>query len=236
MKDITNRFEAYYSPCSALVFYRCNTGMNESYVEFYDIDKNGIPINAHPLTVRESRKLAESLMVDREKANQLRSDGLLPSNLLYFDAGSDKIIWYTKAQFRDLYFTESLNIPSGRCHTPAMLWVAYRDSLNVHALIGDRKPTLNTPLFFAPFFNVNKSGNVCLGSVDVQTTEHNSVKDLMKLWETYFFNSYFSHLMEDHIPTNGNCVLLWEDLIGSDKPFPKEILKKTGNKLKDLLK
>lgn len=236
MKDITNQFETYYSPISALVFYRCNSAMNESYVEYYDMDKNGAPINAHPLTVHEAIKLAESLTVEKDKTNKLTSDGILPANLLYFDAESDKIMWYTKPQFRNLYFTKSLGIPSGRCHTPAMLWTADRKSLNVYALIGNRKPTLNSPLFYAPFFNVNESGNVCLGSVDVQTEEKGSVKELMKLWETYFFNSYFSHLMAEHNPVNGNCVLLWEDLSGSEKCFPENMLIKTNQKLKDVLR
>ncbi|MDR2270469.1 MAG: prokaryotic E2 ligase family D protein [Sphingobacterium sp.] len=237
MKDVTNNFELYYQPSSALVFYWCDKGLNDTYVEYYDIDNNtGAPINAHPLTVREAKKLAKSLNVDSEAGNQLKSDGLLPSNLLYFDAGSDKIAWYSKAQFRDIYFTESLGIPSGRCHTPALLWVADRESLNVHALTADRKPTLNTPLFYAPFFNVRKNGNVCLGSVSVKTDEIGSVRELMKLWETYFFNSYFSHLMENHNPIDGNCVLLWESLMGTEKKFPTEVLFKSKQKLKDILK
>jgi hypothetical protein len=54
----------------------------------------------------------------------------------------------------------------------------------------------------------------------------NFVGRIYKKWEDYFFNSYFSHLMNEHNPINGNCVNLWKSLINTEKQFPKETLKK----------
>jgi len=235
MEDITNSFETYFYPSSALVFYQSKGGFNDTYVEYFDMDNNGIPLNAHPLTVEESKRLATALNVDEDDRNQLKSDGILTNNLLSFDAKSATIIWYTKAQFRELLFAEGLGIKSGTANVPPMVWMADRDSLHVYALSTNRKPTANTPLHYAPFFNVYESGEVCMGTVDIKASETGSINELMTLWESYFFNSYFSHLMADHNPVNGNCVLLWESLVGSNAIFPNEMLIRNNKKLKDLL-
>ena len=49
--DITENFGTLYFPKSALVFYETKGTNTDSYVEHFDMDRNGNPINAHPLTV-----------------------------------------------------------------------------------------------------------------------------------------------------------------------------------------
>ena len=56
--DITANFGTLYFPKSALVFYETNSTEKETYVEHFDMDKDGNPINAHPLTVKEANVLA----------------------------------------------------------------------------------------------------------------------------------------------------------------------------------
>ena len=48
-----------YYPKSALVFYETKGTENDMYVEHFDMDSNGTPINAHPLTVEEANILAK---------------------------------------------------------------------------------------------------------------------------------------------------------------------------------
>ena len=55
MKDITQDFGTLYHPTTALVFYQNDERNIETYVEHFDMDKNGNPINAHPLTEREAK-------------------------------------------------------------------------------------------------------------------------------------------------------------------------------------
>ena len=134
-----------------------------------------------------------------------------------------------------IVFTENLEIPNGRAEVPAMLWLANKRSLKIFALSSNRRPTEKTELFYAPFFNVYENGNVCMGTVDVHIQNSTSLEEFIKNWEDYFFNSYFSHLMNEHNPINGNCVNLWKSLINVEKPFPKEALKKANRTLKNLL-
>ncbi|KQB43869.1 PRTRC system protein B [Flavobacterium daejeonense] len=236
MNDITENFGTLYHPKLALVFYQTKEMNSDTYVESFDMDKNGNPINAHPLTVREANQLAKALKTAKEEKEPcLKSEGIISNAILHIDPVQNKVIWFTKSMQRELCFTENLGIPKGLVNVPPMLWIANKNSLSVFALGSNRKPNENTKLYNAPFFNVYENGNVCMGTVDVQIKKIASLEEFTIAWETYFFNSYFSHLMQDYNPINGNCVILWESLVNTNNAFPKEVLKKNGKTLKDIL-
>ena len=239
MKDITQDFGTLYHPTSALVFYQTNEGIIETYVEYFDMDKNGNPINAHPLTEKEAKTLIKALNTKTQKEKSkdfLKPKGILPTNILQINPSENgSVLWFTKSRKQHLYFTENLEISNGRADVPAMLWFANKQSLKIFALSSNQRPTEKTPLFYAPFFNVYENGNVCMGTVDVHIQNSTSLEEFIKNWEDYFFNSYFSHLMNEHNPIKGNCVNLWKSLINVEKPFPKEALKKANRTLKNLL-
>lgn len=236
VNDITENFGTLYHPKSALVFYETIGTNTDVYVEYFDMDSNGTPINAHPLTVKEANVLAKALKTDEENSKAfLKPKGILPTNILHINP-SEKgtVLWYTKAQQRKLYFVESLGIPNGMAQVPPMLWLANKNSLTVFALANDRRPTEKTPLYYAPFFNIYEKGNVCMGTVSIDIKNSASVEEFIQAWEHYFFNSYFSHSLCENL-TKKNIVTLWKDLISTDKPFPKEVLKKNNKTLKNLL-
>jgi hypothetical protein len=58
----------------------------------------------------------------------------------------------------------------------------------------------------------------------------------MELWQTYFFNSYFSHLFGVHQPVKGNIVQLWQHLTASGEQFPTDVLIPNQYQIKNLLK
>ena len=241
MKDITQNFGTLYHPTNALVFYQNDERNIETYVEHFDMDKNGNPINAHPLTEREAKELLKALTIKTQKEkNQdfLKPNGILSTRILQINPNAENgsAIWYTKSMKRQLYFTENLEIPNGTAEIPAMLWLATKRSLKIFALPNNSRPTEKTPLFYAPFFNVYEDGNVCMGTVDVNFQNSTSLEEFTEKWENYFFNSYFSHLMNEHNPIKGNCVSLWKSLINTEKQFPKEALKQANRTLKNLLK
>lgn len=227
-----------YEPKSALVIYQTREPYNtETYVEYFDMDNNGIPINAHPLSVREAENLAKTLKTkaQREKA-YLQSQGLLPKNILQIKLDRNgTVIWFSKPQKRQLFFIESLGIPNGFAHMPTLLWKATANSISVYALKTNRRPTANTPLYYAPFFNVYEDGNVCMGTVEIEMQKAECLEDFITEWEEHFFNSYFSHLLGNYCPIKSNIVSLWKELINTDKPFPINELKKNNRILKDLL-
>jgi hypothetical protein len=75
-----------------------------------------------------------------------------------------------------------------------------------------------------------------MGTVDVNIKNSASVEEFTTAWENYFFNSYFSHLLDNYNPIKGNCVNLWKKLMETNENFPADILKKNNKTLKNLLR
>lgn len=237
MKNITSDFQQLYVPVKALVVYESIVDESSVYVEAFDADQKGFLINAHPLSVRETEMLAETLRHAHEFNNHfLRPKGLLPENILHLDAGKEgQAIWYSHARTVNLFFKEDLGIPNGKAHVPPMVWKASLKELSVFALGENKKPSLKTPLFHAPFFNIHRDGKVCMGTVDIDIEEKSSLEDFMQAWENYFFNSRFSHLLQSDSPVSCNIIQLWQQQVASKRKFPMNILVKTGDSLKKII-
>lgn len=240
MRNITAAFSDHYQPVQALLIRKAPQESrdyeHDYYVESYDIDAKGHPINAHPLSEAEAKALAKALYTSSDKQTSfLQPEGLLPENVLYIKpSSSGHAIWYTPPQQRQVHFIEKLDIPSGMAHIPGLIWKADKKRLMLFAVEADRKPTLTTQLFAAPFFNVYKEGGVCMGTVDVKISSSISLESFMTAWENYFFNSYFSHTIQTNA-TVDNIVFLWKSLVEEQIPFPKESLVKLNKTLKSIL-
>jgi PRTRC genetic system protein B len=250
MTNISEQFNNQFSPVKALLIYQNQAThkdiygsdtdkTTEVYVESYDIGKRGQPINAHPLSIAEIVSLSKLFQSTEElKNNYLKPKGLLPSNILYLDPQTEGyVIWFTPPMEGDLFFVDGLQIPTGKAHIPAMVWKASKNSLNVYALKGKSKPNANTPLYHAPYFNIYDNGNLCMGTVQIAIDRFTRLEDFISKWETYFFNSYFSHTIGNHNGAQIDLVSLWQTQVGTGKAFPTELLNKHRNLLlKNLIK
>jgi PRTRC genetic system protein B len=221
MTDITNTFGTLYHPQKAFVVYEQQGTAKHIYVECYDLDPTGRPINAHPLSLLEAGKLCKALhTTEKKQSSFLASKGLLPSNVLHIRTDRNPYaLWHTPAQAVKLYFREDLGIQSGFCNIPAMVWKATKTSIAVYAL-ADGEIRADAMLFNAPFFNMHDDGRVCMGNVSLDIKKDCSLEDFISLWERAFFDSYFSHLIMGYSPVKGNIVQLWKSLSGTGKPFP----------------
>ncbi|MEH3112187.1 hypothetical protein [Pedobacter terrae] len=84
--NVTENFGTLYHPKSALVFYETAGTETDMYVEHFDMDSNGMPVNAHPLNVKEANVLAKALQTDEEKSKAfLKPKGILPTNILHIN-------------------------------------------------------------------------------------------------------------------------------------------------------
>jgi PRTRC genetic system protein B len=248
MMNASEDFNTQYKPVKALLIYQSERNKNKHeyassdnennqvYVESYDIGKQGNPINAHPLSMAEMVSLSMLFQSTQEMwSNYLKSKGVLPNKILYINSQTNGFaVWYTPPQEVSLYFVPGLKIPNGNAKIPAMVWKATKDSLNVYAVKGKAKPTEKNTLYHAPFFNLYDSGNVCMGTVNIEIDRLTSLEDFMSKWETYFFNSYFSHTIGNHHKSE-DLVVLWQSLIGTETDFPQEQLIKHHLSFKSLL-
>lgn len=237
MNNITALFKDVYQPMQALVVFQHATDDTSFYIESYDMDEQGRPINAHPLNEEEMGTLAD--LFSKPKPNRptfLEVKGLLPENVLCVRPADGFALWYTPARQQPLFFADRLGIQSGKASVPALLWKASLHQLTIFALREFTRPTLNTKVDYAPFFNINSQGLVCMGTVNTEIPNHIALEDFMQAWETFFFNSYFSHLTGNHCPVAVNIVQLWQELVLTDLPFPTAVLMPSRYTLKDLLK
>ena len=95
--------------------------------------------------------------------------------------------------------------------------------LFVRALETDERPTGETPLKTAPYWNCDAAGRVCLGSMRVP--DETTVESIAG-WQMGFFRSQFTHAngavrLTSH---TGGFLGLWKILKGSQDPFPTEFL------------
>jgi len=236
MKNITAKFSKTYIPAKALLLY-IGQENEEFYIESYDIGKNGMPINAHPLTMRESQSLADILNTTEEnRQNFLQPKGLLGQEVIYINSQRNGfVIWYTPEMKKHLTFKADLTIADGMATVPPLLWKATASSLEIWALKESKRPEISTVLCHAPFFNIYDDGRVCMGSVDIDIDRGCDLETFIFSWETYFFGSAFSHLLGEVSPVKANIVSLWQKLISSGAAFPAKILKKHPKMIKDLL-
>lgn len=236
MNNITAELEQIYLPQKALVIFGKHSEHDDIYVEAYDMDEHGRAINAHPLSEQETADLAESLNHSRRiRKDYLHCQGLMPVKLLHVDNQySETAAWYTPAQQVSLLFIEKLGIPCGKANVPALLWQADKNNLKVFALKTGRRPSETTTLYYAPFFNLYQDGQVCMGTVERDFSATEDLEAFMQQWEQYFWNSYFSHLINECQPVKGNIITLWKELVATGKPFPASVLKSTGKQLNSL--
>lgn len=223
-------------PAAALVVFKPESNEGGLYIEHYDMDDDGFPVNPRPLSVKEAQRLSKALDTREAAAKAfLKPEGIMPSKVLHLNpADNGSVVWYTAPRRQKLHFTDNLMTPLDALPLPALVWAADRKRLSVFALAGKAKPRLGTPLFHAPFFNLYHNGNACMGSVAIAITPSASLEGFMAAWEGYFFGSYFSHLIDGHNPVKGNLISLCQSLAGCDA-FPKEELLPTGITLKNLL-
>lgn len=236
MKDITAMISDFYEPRKAIVIYS-KKSEDSFYVEGYDFDRLGRAINAHPFSVSESQELADALDCSEElRENYLSQNGIFPEKVLSVNQQRNGFaLWYTPPKKTSIFFKAELGIADGTACIPALLWKADRDSLNVWAIKAVGRPLESTPIFHAPFMNVYDTGSVCLGNVDADIPKKCSISEFINLWESYFFNSSFSHTMVDQALKTGKLVELWKTLLRNGKKFPTAVLKPTNRTIKDIL-
>jgi len=226
-----------YEPKAALVVFAAG-GLSSPYIEYYDMDESGSPVNPHPLTVREAQSLAKALDTRKQAGKAfLRPEGILPDNVLHLDPSENgSVVWYTKPQRQKLYFAESLGLENGTVALPALVWKANKKELQIFGLKGTAKPKAETPLYHAPFFNLYQKGYVCMGTVNVAIKSAASLEEFITAWHAYFFESYFSHHINEHNPVGVNLFNLYKELMAyPEKTFPTDTLRNTALTLKNLL-
>jgi PRTRC genetic system protein B len=171
----------------------------------------------------------------------------LPERVLAFAPGIG-IAWWSPAGERPLFFrtdrfgsTEPDAFLNEQVHghaypVPALVFVVRGSGLRLYALADDRRPTPETPLYRAPFYNLYAAGNVCTGSMPAPKGVTPANTDA---YERAYFGSNFSHPnaapLLDPRAWRGSYGEAWLEA-RSRARFPSEWLVEQGKTLAEALK
>ena len=87
-------------------------------------------------------------------------------------------------------------------------------------LLRDERPTAETKLCMAPYWNCYDNGVCCTGSMKIPQEKSVAAIDL---WEESFFQSEFTHAsgVRKHVRFRGGFLAMWQSLAGTKERFQR---------------
>ena len=161
---------------------------------------------------------------------------ILPENVLA--RAPDLLAWWTRPRCRVMFFgggSAEAGELNGRMYPhPALVFKIWGRELFVRALAADVRPSAETRLLTAPYWNTDSRGCVCQGSMRVP--EEVSAAAISG-WEGAYFSSEFTHPSGAVCLTShpGGFVGLWFGLADSKGPFPAEFLTDAKQTLREFI-
>ena len=152
---------------------------------------------------------------------------ILPTRVLVRTA--EMIVWWAPACERIVFFSDrgadpALKNMNGKLYPhPPLLFKACGSHLWVRALAKDERPTAETRMYMAPYWNCYDNGVCCTGS--------------MKIPQESFFQSEFTHAsgVRKHVRFRGGFLAMWQSLAGQ-RAFPENYLVKLPQTLAEFVR
>ena len=162
---------------------------------------------------------------------------ILPERVLVRTA--ETVVWWAPGTVRTLFFGDRGDDPvlkkiNGKRHPhPPLLFKACGSHLWVRALAEGKRPSAETKLCMAPYWNCYDNGAVCTGSMQIPREKSVSAIDQ---WERSFFQSEFTHASGTckHTRFPGGLLAMWQFLAGKED-FPSRYLVKLPQRLSEFV-
>lgn len=187
------------------------------------------------MTAQAARELAAALL------QRAAHGGFLPETVLYLQG--DLLVWWVPPARRHLAFrvgAEQAEVFGGRergetVPQPGLVFAAASNVWRVWAVKGQSRPTPQTPLYQAPYFNVDGQGRICQGNVPVP---NGTTVEKISAWNDAFLRSYFTHpnVTGKLLRYRGGAYAFWRDMLdGRFTRFPERVLVDAKTTLGQLL-
>lgn len=213
-----------YVPTEAIVLYRGKSGHGEGFATVHDVEVRGeVPIiqAGKVLGTADMASLMMQLMPTRRLA-------FIDSRMLALS--EHEMVWWMQPCKRTMWFntngSDGLGQAFGDAWQPGLVFCAGECGWRVFALKGDRRPEADTPLFQAPYYNVNSEGLICRGSAELP---QGIGPEQIEGCEQTFFRSRFTHpnvhVKRELTRSRGGAGALWKRMLnGKAKAFPESTL------------
>lgn len=223
MSNLTDSLLSQYIPKLALMVYESKS-LNRSekyYLESHDINEHGQIMAGKPLLQETIQSIVDVFFDERKSRSEVT--GLIPENVLYFNVlpgGNYKMLWFRTSEQRVVHHSPQLKIKTDNAFVPALIYMVQGYDLYVFALKSNQRPNEKVVIYKAPFFNVDDTGLVCLGSAKVKKPTSPTYETLMKYWEDLFWLSEFSHVNGSEKVKSKDLAKVWRSILGTKKKFP----------------
>jgi PRTRC genetic system protein B len=206
-------------------------------IVYTDVQRNTSFCTQHKI---KNNKLEAGTLLSLEALEHLARDfwksevTVLDETILVHEPGV--LVWWKPSQEEAMFFQtrdSSLDALSGQVFAqPPLVFIVYRRSLKVYALLENVRPKANTPLYAAPYFNIT-GGAVCLGSMPMPNVIHpNQAKAINEA----FFASAFTHGTTERVLNwEGSISEFWAEVKHAGD-FPTTALKPADTTLEKAIK
>lgn len=208
-------------------------GQGSAFATVHDVaEVDGEPtiLAGKAMTPRAAISLARAL------SKGVSHGGFIPETVLYMDG--DLLLWWVPPTKRHIAF-RSLQISDTERgevvpHT-GLVFAASSKIWAVWAIKGSHRPTPDSALFQAPYFNVWANGRICQGNVEVP---NGTTAEKIDAWNAAFFGSFFTHpnVQKGLVKYRGGAYRFWKDMLDQKfDAFPERVLVPTKCRVRDIL-
>lgn len=209
---------------AVLVYRSASGGAWATLHDVHRVDGEAVIGAGRPMTPRKAIDLSRALR------QRVAHAGFLPANVLCMDG--DLMLWWQPPARRHIAFRvdaahAGLLGGAERGETvphPGLVFAASTRVWSAWAVRGRERPTPQTPLYQAPYFNVSAQGQICQGNVP---RPEGTTVEKIGAWNDAFFRSYFTHpnVAGPLVRHPGGAYALWRELLdGRHARFPERVL------------
>lgn len=190
--------------------------------EVKNIGGKSILMAAVPMSDEILKNVAKTYM--KSNSVDMNFGDFVSEHLLYGtnNIGKTVVMWYRPEMKRNLKFSASIGIKAEKTvMVPATLYVVINSKLYLFALLDSKRPTLNTKIYNAPFFNIYYDGNVCLGTAHIGKMKAKTFELEAERFERGFFMAEQNG--GDHTGVcKSSLKSVWNELIKKGGNFPSK--------------
>lgn len=220
----------------AVLLYRGRSGGALATVhEVLNVDGAPVIGVGRAMTAHAARELSAALL------QRAAHGGFLPETVLYLHG--DLLLWWVPPARRHIAFRVDCDHADGFGGSergevvpqPGLIVAASSRTWRVWAVKGRRRPTPQTPLWQAPYFNVDAQGRICQGNAPVP---EGTTIEKIACWNDAFLRSYFTHpnVAGKLLRYRGGAYAFWRDMLdGRFTRFPERVLVDVGTTLGAML-
>lgn len=225
---ISAHAKAYKMQKAILLYAEMHRGANPVFASVHDVE-----IEKGAAVIQPGLAVSKTGLVEALKA--LQPEDAMPAELFaenLLARGTDHLAWFCKPGKQQVWFDcDELGKTTAQAAHPGLVFIVTSEAWHVFAYKGDGRPTPDTELYVAPFFNVWQGGKICVGNMDLPKGS-NRFNTLA--WEEAWWRSTFTHpnvhQQNELTKYRGGIFALWRKLLAG-KPFPETSLVKANETL-----